>query len=137
MNYVFDCSFCAALFIPDEKSELAAKIFNSLKEDDQITIPLLWWYEFTNVLNLSVKRNRLKHNEAINMINLFEDLQMKTDDSHGSDYTEKIFNFSRLYQLPAYDAAYLELALRTDSILASLDEQLCEAAVKAGIEIIK
>jgi predicted nucleic acid-binding protein len=61
----------------------------------------------------------------------------KTDISFGREFSEKIFGLSQLYQLTAYDAVYLELALRTDSILASLDKQLCNAGGKTGIKIVK
>ena len=36
--------------------------------------------------------------------------------------------------MSAYDAAYLELALRTGLPLATLDEQLLKAARKAGVK---
>ncbi len=40
---------------------------------------------------------------------------------------------ARRYKLSAYDASYLELALRRGLPLASLDEDLHKAAKKAGV----
>lgn len=137
MNYVFDCSFCAALFIPDESSESVVNSFKNIKNEDAIYIPNLWWYEISNVLTLSVKRNRLKHHEAANIIKLFEDYNMETDSSSGRDYSERIFELSQLYQLTAYDAIYLELSIRKDAVLATLDKELISAALKAGIIVLE
>jgi predicted nucleic acid-binding protein len=36
-----------------------------------------------------------------------------------------------------YDAAYLELAMRTGAALATLDEQLRQAAFAAGIPLVR
>ena len=41
---------------------------------------------------------------------------------------------ARRYKISAYDAAYLELALRTGLALATLDEKLLKAARKAGVK---
>jgi len=41
---------------------------------------------------------------------------------------------ARRHKLSAYDAAYLELALRTGLPLATLDEQLLKAARKSGVK---
>ncbi len=44
-------------------------------------------------------------------------------------------NLARRYKLSAYDAAYLELALRTGFPLATLDANLAKAASTAGVLI--
>ena len=44
-------------------------------------------------------------------------------------------NLARRYRLSAYDAAYLELALRLGLPLATLDADLVKAATTAGLSI--
>ncbi|MBI3092180.1 MAG: type II toxin-antitoxin system VapC family toxin, partial [Candidatus Tectomicrobia bacterium] len=46
-----------------------------------------------------------------------------------------LLSLARTYQLTAYDAAYLELALRTASPLATFDEELVKAAPAAGVAL--
>jgi len=41
------------------------------------------------------------------------------------------------YQLTSYDAAYLELALRRNLSLASLDDDLVRASERAGVLILR
>lgn len=43
-------------------------------------------------------------------------------------------NLARRYELSAYDAAYLELALRSGLPMATLDHDLEKAAKKAGVK---
>ena len=43
-------------------------------------------------------------------------------------------HLARRYKLSAYDASYLELALRTGSPLATLDTDLKKAAQAAGVQ---
>ena len=45
-------------------------------------------------------------------------------------------NLARRYRLSAYDAAYLELALRTGLPLATLDAGLAKAAATAGVQML-
>jgi len=42
-------------------------------------------------------------------------------------------SLARAHKLPAYDAAYLELALRLGLPLATLDEDLAAAAAAVGV----
>ena len=48
---------------------------------------------------------------------------------------DDILNLARRYGLSSYDASYLELALRENLPLATLDEDLIKSAEKAGIKI--
>ncbi len=40
--FVFDCSFTAALFLPDEASAAVTRLFERLPEDEEIFVPQLW-----------------------------------------------------------------------------------------------
>jgi len=135
MNYIIDCSFSSALFLPDEKSDLVRDFFIKIKNDDNIFIPLLWWYETSNVLNTSIKRKRLSHADVAGIIELFEQLKLETDYESGADFSKRVFEISQLYSVSSYDAVYLELALRKKGRLMTLDRELLDAAVKIGLEV--
>jgi len=132
MIWVIDCSIASALFLPDENSFNADKFFSSLGKKDILTVPVLWWYEFSNVLKVTIRRKRLSHIDAHKTVSLFQAMSIETDfiDAHN---VQNLLELSLLYNLSAYDAAYLDLALRKNSRLASLDQQLLDAAAQAGI----
>ncbi len=136
MVYVLDCSFCAALFLPDERSIEVEKTIETLGEDDEICIPELWWYEIASVLSAAVKRNRIGRSEAVDIIGLFKEYRFLTDQSHGDKYVERLVELALLHDLSAYDAAYLELTLRRNAVLGTLDWKLTRAAKKAGMNLL-
>ena len=133
MVYVLDCSYCAALFLPDERSAMAARKIETITENDEIHIPQLWWYEMSNVLTVAVRRNRIKPRDVADIIGLFAEYGFLTDAACGERYAERLFELARMYELSAYDAAYLELAIRLKAVLGSIDDKLLRAAKKAGL----
>jgi len=135
MHYVIDCSFSSALFLPDEKSDTARVFFLNLNEKDTIFVPLLWWYETNNVLNISIKRKRLTHNDVIRIYDLINQIKFETDSEYGIDFSKRIFELTQLYTISSYDAVYLELSIRTKAKLATLDDELIITAKKIGIDV--
>ncbi|HOT43835.1 MAG TPA: type II toxin-antitoxin system VapC family toxin [Spirochaetota bacterium] len=133
MKYVIDCSFSSALFLPDEKSDHARNFFINLKQADQVLVPSLWWHETTNVLNVATKRKRLSFNDASTVMELLGKLPLETDIIYGAQYLKDVFEITQLYGLSSYDAAYIELALRTRSKLMSLDRGMISAIKNIGL----
>lgn len=62
-------------------------------------------------------------------------LNIETDQATAAHALGDTLNLARRYKLSAYDAAYLELALRRGVPLATLDADLAKAATTAGFPI--
>jgi len=137
MNYVFDTSFTGALIIPDEKCKEADKIHSNIGEDEDIFIPQLFWYEITNVFRNLVIRKRYSLDEVKTFYSRLAAIRLSLDSETGVDYSKKIMRISIDYNLSSYDAAYLELAERKNSVLCTLDDGLIVAAKKYGVKVIK
>ncbi len=133
MAYVIDCSFSSALFLPEGKSGEVEKFFNSLKKKENIFIPLLWWHETINVLNISIKRKKLLYTDVSVVMNLFSSMNLTIDYENGMSWAKELFDLTQIYHITSYDAAYLELAHRKKAKLMSLDEDLINAAEKFGL----
>jgi predicted nucleic acid-binding protein len=136
MVYILDCSFCAALFLPDEESEKIKNVFDSICDDDEVFIPHLWWYELSNVLSVAIKRNRLSFSNVIHINSLLSSFKFITDSTFGNNYSEKLLELTQHYHVSAYDAAYLELAVRKQGALGTLDKDLRKACVETGIVVL-
>lgn len=54
------------------------------------------------------------------------------DREHPQTSGNAVMGFARKYSLTAYDATYLELALRTGRTLATFDAKLADAMRQAG-----
>ncbi|HNR88528.1 MAG TPA: type II toxin-antitoxin system VapC family toxin [Spirochaetota bacterium] len=135
MNYVVDCSFTSALFLPDESSDAVRNFFLKLRTQDVLHTPFLWWYETNNVLNISLKRKRLNQADIVTILNLLDQLKLEIDYSIGIDFSKEIIRLTQSYNLSSYDAAYIELAMRKKAHLMSFDKEVIASAKSIGIEV--
>jgi predicted nucleic acid-binding protein len=133
MSWVIDCSFSMALLLPDESSAAVRAFFSELAAQDILWVPGLWWYETANVLAVAERKKRLHQADSSRALVLFAALKLQTDHSSGGSYALRLIEVARSWNLSAYDAAYLELALRKGATLLSLDRTLLDAAGQCGI----
>jgi predicted nucleic acid-binding protein len=137
MIYVFDSSFVGALVIPDEKNPKASELQKSIREDEDIFVPRLLWYEVANVFKNLIRRRRFTAGEVIQFFPLVAAIRLIEDSEMGINYSEKLLRFCNEYNLSSYDAAYLELAERKKAVLCTLDEGLRTAAKKRGVPVLR
>jgi len=135
MNYVFDCSFSAAFILPDEENREIARVYNAITKDDRVFVPQLWWYEMPSVLKKTVLMKRFEYGEVERFIMNLDALNVTTDAVSGAAYSRRLLTYARDYQLSAYDAVYLDLALRKRAALCTLDDALAGAARRAGLVV--
>jgi predicted nucleic acid-binding protein len=64
-------------------------------------------------------------------------LPIRVDDETATRAWSDILHVARSYQVSAYDAAYLELAIRLGLPLASLDDKLKATAASTGVTEFK
>lgn len=105
-----------------------------------IQVPSLWALEIANVVVKVESRGIVTEADAQRFIVLLGRLSIVTDQATAAHALGDTLNLARRYKLSAYDAAYLELALRTGLPLATLDADLTKAAttkdkVQGGISI--
>jgi predicted nucleic acid-binding protein len=137
VRWVADASFAAALFLPDETSSAARRFFSGLKPADEVWVPSLWWYEITNVLIIAEQRKRLTPVDTAKIISLYSQLNLETDTLSGTKYSGRLYEIAKTCHLTAYDAAYLELAMRKEAVLATLDKKLVKAANLSGVHLFR
>jgi len=135
MTYVLDACAAAALFLPEEASARVEGLVGSLGDDDSILVPHLWWYETANILAGAVRHRRLAEADAVAAWNLMAALSPETDSRAGSLFGVDIMELALSHSLSAYDASYLELAMRKRAALVTLDRDLALAAGKAGVRL--
>ena len=70
-------------------------------------------------------------------VELLDGLTVLMDSQTVTESVSNILPIAREYGLSAYDAAYLDMAVRHGAPLATLDCQLQKVGQKAGIEIFK
>lgn len=98
--------------------------------------PALWRLEVANVLVLAEKRGRIWADMATEFVYLLEAMQNQIDPEGTRRTFEHIMPLFRRHDLTAYDAAYLDLALREGLPLATLDARLRSVAAACGVDLL-
>ena len=57
------------------------------------------------------------------------------DEVPGGERQGRVLDLSRIHGLSAYQATYLELAMRRATVLATFDRKLADAARAAGVRV--
>ena len=120
----------ARWFLLDEATPYTDAVFDLLGKQDAV-VPALFLPEFANVFLKFSRQRKLSREKASGAVKRFTALGLEID--HNTPDPERLFALATLYGLSAYDATYLELALRRGLPLACWDGGLKMAAEKAGL----
>ncbi len=82
-----------------------------------VVAPWLWWIEIRNALVVSERRGRTTADDTAEALTALDPL-------------------ARRHGISAYDALYLELALREQRPLTTLDRRLARAAPVSGVDVL-
>ena len=132
MSFVVDASVVAAWGLADESSDAADHLFVRAQNEGAL-IPNLLWYEVRNILLMAERRERILPRDADEFLSRFDKLPLTETRPAAS---RELMRLARSHTLTAYDAAYLELALREHVSLATFDRKLAAAAVAEGLPLI-
>ena len=130
--FVLDCSLTIAWFFEDEADAYAQAVENSFQTASAV-VPSLWPLEVANALLMGERRKRATAAKVTPFLALLKSLPIVTDDETTIRAWQESIQLARKHQLSAYDAAYLELALRRGLPLATLDGRLKAAAGACGV----
>lgn len=133
---VIDASVALAWCFPDEASDYADDVLVAL-EGHSILAPTLWPIEITNALLVAERRNRVTQSEIRQFVELLNGLTVLLGSRSVTESVSSVLPLAREYNLSAYDAAYLDVALRHGIPLATLDHSLKKAGRKARVEIFR
>lgn len=133
---VLDSSATLGFLLEDERFPESLNALAVLEAGIPTHVPGLWWWETANALLMAERRRRMTSAVVDTTLQVFHTLPVITDDQPESRLTHRSFALARKYDLTVYDAAYLELALRRRSALATLDKALARAAKAAGVELL-
>jgi predicted nucleic acid-binding protein len=135
MSWIVDCSIAMAWCFEDEVTQRTEALLDRM-ESDPVVVPLHWPLEVTNVLRSAVRKGRLSEAKAAEKVAALMSLPIRYDLLTHQVAFAGTWQLARKYKLTSYDAAYLELALRLGAPLATDDEDLAEAARKAGAALL-
>lgn len=100
-------------------------------------VPALWNHEVSNAVVMAARRGRLTADQFKTLADDLEELSDVVEMDPLNVRPTTLIEMARRTNLTAYDATYLELASRRRLPLATLDDQLREAARRAGLALIE
>ena len=135
MAFVLDCSVTMAWIFPDEAAEATDRLRDSLVESKAF-VPSLWPVEVGNALLIATRRGRVRVDEWSEIRANLEALPIEIDPVTTSRVWGTSLQLAETHQISVYDAMYLELAVRLQLPLATLDRALLATARDVGIEAL-
>lgn len=132
MSVVIDSSVALNWVMPDEDRTKSEALLDGVASTGAI-VPPLFRIEVGNSLLISVRRKRISADYIHDALDLIRQLPLRIDDS-GADYVwSGTIEIAAAHRLTLNDATYLELAVRLELPLATLDAKLAHAATIAGL----
>jgi predicted nucleic acid-binding protein len=131
-RFVLDGSVSLAWFFKDEANPYADAVAARFPES-QAVAPAVWPLEVGNGVLMGERRKHSTEAQATKWLGYLAGLPILVDDLAIPRAWGDVLRLGRTHALSAYDAAYLELALRLGLPLASLDDKLKAAAKTVGV----
>ena len=136
MSFVLDNSVPMRWFFADGKPQelaYARKVLDAMNRETA-SVPGIWGLEVANVIAKAEVKALVTEARSEAFLQILDELDLNVDSATFTQAFSATLQLARRYKLSAYDASYLELALRLGVPLATLDQDLLKAATKAGVK---
>src|SRR3990167_6682526 len=121
---VLDCSVTMAWILRDESMSEKADAILCLLEEKQAKVPTIWSLEIANVLCLAERLKKITAFEVAEFKEFLSELPIQVDHDTSSRALGSVYTLAKTEQLTVYDAAYLEMAIRENSPLATFYKEI-------------
>jgi len=132
---ILDSSAALAWIYADAVTNAIREVFDAVAENGA-WVPALWRLELANSLTMAVRKRRIDPDFRRAALADLALLDITTDQQTDSYAWTDTLNLADRFQLTVYDAAYLELAVRRGLPLATLDQDLGDAALAIGVKVM-
>ena len=110
------------------------QVLEALKEGSAV-VPGVWWLEVSNVIARAEAQQLLPETQSRKFLDTLRNIPITVESSPVEQLWEQTLHLARKFHVSAYDAAYLELAIRQNIVLATLDADLARAARQSKTQL--
>lgn len=136
--FVLDASVALGWTLDNPVPPAATRAKQALLSGTKAVAPALLHLEIANGLAVAERRGILTSSDAMMALWQLEQLCGQALEIQADIVPmRQALTTARTYELSAYDSVYLDLALRAQLPLATLDLALRKAAGKAGVELLR
>jgi predicted nucleic acid-binding protein len=130
--FILDASVAACWFFPDETHPVASQSWLLIHQDEAI-VPAHWWFEVRNTMLVGERKGRSTQQRTGFALDRLGRMTIR----HAPIPLDvDVLTLARKRRLTFYDAAYLELAKRERLALATLDNDLADAARAENVPLV-
>lgn len=130
---MLDNSVSAAWCFADETTAYTEAVLQSATRHGGAVVPAIWPWELVNSLLVAERRGRITAAQRARFLEGLGRLHIEVDPVDEARVRHVLLPLAQRHQLSAYDAAYLDLALRDGLALATNDRRLLLAAHSSGV----
>ena len=135
MSFVLDNSVALAWCFEDEHTPAIIGALDRVSEAGAV-VPQLWPIEAVSGLLTAERRGRITGVERQRLAGFLRALPISVEDQTASQAWTTTAHLAEQHRLSAYDAIYLELAMRLGLPLATTDKALAAAAKAVGVALL-
>jgi predicted nucleic acid-binding protein len=134
--FVVDASVALAWCFEDEATIWSEGLLSRLRSGEQVAVPSHWPMEVSNGLLMAVRRKRIQPGNPEVLWDELALLPITVEAAPNPSESKAVLSLCDKHNLTVYDASYLELALRKQLPLATLDSDLRRAAALEAIVLL-
>lgn len=137
MTLVVDASVALSWLISRSDLDESRRSMEAVRrvEVEGAVVPALWFPEVANGLLIAERAKAASPQQTSQLVADLNALPIEMDGVSPESVQSAILAIARQTSLTAYDATYLELALRRTALLATFDRKLAAAARIAGVPL--
>ena len=135
-RFVLDASVAVAWCFEDEKTPFTEGVLDLLSRTGEGIVPAIWPLAVANALLAAERRNRISVAKVTALLARIARLPISVETIEPNRAFGQVLAVARQQLLTSYDAAYVEIALRQGLPLATIDDQLRQAAGQLGIALV-
>ena len=135
-TFVLDNSVVMSWCFKDETNRYADAVLDKLSEAKAI-VPSIWPLEVVNVLLVAERNKRLQQAASVRFITLLLQLPIEVEQEGPEKMMRELLALARSTNLSSYDASYLDLAMRKNCPIATLDKRIRDAAKDVSVAIFE
>lgn len=132
MPLIVDASVALAWFVRNQATSYTDRIRREARKE-RLHVPAIWPLEFANALWQLERRKLLSDRQVDTIVDLAEPLNIVVHEE--APPPRRLLTIARNHDLSAYDASYLDLALRLRYPVACRDGALRNAVRAAGAKL--
>ncbi|KQT32394.1 hypothetical protein ASG29_11425 [Sphingomonas sp. Leaf412] len=134
--FILDASMALSWYFRDEFTDHTRAV-SVLSDEQTVVVPQHWFAEIANGMLVGERRKRTTTGDSAAFAGRIALLNLEVDAIDPAAMFDRILPLARAHRLTVYDTLYLELAERRGLPLASLDDDLNNAARRVGIALVE